>query len=537
MTPEEICKRVSQLESDRQNIEQKWQEISTYVVPHRGEFYRENDSENSVDWTNPELFDSTAVRACTILASSIHGALTNPSVRWFDLRFRDDALNKNTDAAGWLTDAANVMYYAIQDSNFNLEIGETYTDICSFGSSFPSLEQEGSGTDTNLVFSTIPLNECFFEEDHKGNVCRFYRKLEWTIGQIKSKFGEDSLPESLAQKSDTDKVDMLYSIYKRDKYSEQEGKVAGSRRKYGYKYIVRSSKEEIGEEGGYYEMPVWVARWRKAADSMWAYSPAMIAMPDIRTLNELIKLILVAAEKAIDPPMKATERGLMSDLDLTAGGLTMVRDMEGLAPLESRARFDVSQLQREQLMSSIRECFHVDELQLKNSPAMTATEVQVRYELMQRMLGPTVGRLQSDVLGPMLQRIFNILYREGLLPEMPEGVDGKVDIQYTGPLARAQKSDLAISTERWLQNIAMLSELFPEARKYPDLEYIVREQAENLNLPPKYVRSKDKVEAEMKAEKEAAAAQAQTAQINEAGQAMKSVGEGAAALGAGNEPQ
>lgn len=538
MNPTEICKRVEQLESDRQNIEQKWQEVATYVVPHRGEFYRENESENEVDWTNPELYDSTAVRACSTLASSIHGALTNPSVRWFDLRFRDDELNKNTDAASWLTLAANAMYFAIQDSNFNLEIGETYTDICSFGSSFPSLEQEGSGEETELVFASIPLNQCFFEEDHKGNVCGFYRKLEWTVAQMKSKFGEDNLPESLAMKQDTDKVDLIYAIYKRSDYSQGNGKIAPDRRKYAYKYILRSQKEVVGEEGGYYEMPVWVARWRKAADSRWGYSPAMVSMPDIRTLNELIKLILVAAEKAIDPPMKATERGLMSDLDLKAGGVTMVRDMDGIQPLESRARFDVSQLQREQLMISIRECFHVDELQLKNSPAMTATEVQVRYELMQRMLGPTVGRLQSDVLNPMLERIFNILYREGLLPPMPDGVDGSVDIQYTGPLARAQKSDLAISTERWLQNVGMLAELFPDALMYPNLDYIIREQGENLNLPPQYIRSKADIEAEKKKQQQAQESRNQILEAQEAGQAMEAVGKGVQSLGGPNgQPQ
>lgn len=526
----DIIKRQSELESDRQTVEDKWQQIATYVVPHRGEFYRDQNSENQVDWANAELFDSEAVRSCGMLASSIHGALTNPSVRWFDLRFRDDAMNKNTEAAAWLNNAANTMYFAIQDSNFNLEIGETYTDICSFGSSFPSLEQEGNNEETSLVFSTIPLNQCFFEEDHKGNVCGFYRKLEWTVAQIESKFGE--IPESLRDKNSTDKVPLVFAIYKRKEgeYNEAESNVAPRKRKYGYKYVVCSCKEEVGQEGGFYEMPVWVARWRKAADSKWGYSPSMIAMPDIRTVNKLVELILAAGEKVVDPPLLTTQRGLMSDLDLTPGGLTVVRDVQQVMPFESRARFDVSELQREKLQASIREAYHVDELQLKNSPAMTATEVQVRYELMQRMLGPTVGRLQSDVLSPMLERVFNILYREGLLPPMPEGVDGSVDIQYTGPLARAQKSDLAMSTERFLGFINQLSELFPDAQAMPDIEYIVRDQAENLNLPAKYVRSSDALQKEKKAKEQAMKDQMAIEQAQGAGKAMEAVGKGAQTL-------
>ena len=147
-------------------------------------------------------------------------------------------------------------------------------------------------------------------------------------------------------------------------------------------------------------------------------SPAMIALPDIMTLNQLVELIIRSSEKVVDPATLVTERGLISDLDLTPGGMTVVRDIEGsVKPYESRARFDVSELQREKLKDSVNRAFYVDQLQLKDSPAMTATEVQVRYELMQRLLGPTLGRLMSDFLDPLLSRTFSIMYRNGALPE------------------------------------------------------------------------------------------------------------------------
>jgi hypothetical protein len=135
----------------------------------------------------------------------------------------------------------------------------------------------------------------------------------------------------------------------------------------------------------------------------------------------------------------------------------------------------------------------------------------------------------------MLQRVFNILYREGLLPAMPDGIDGNVDIQYTGPLARAQKSDLALSTERWLQGIAAVAELFPEVQTYPDLEYIVREQVANLNLPPKYMRSSDSIAQQRKAREQAQRDAMAIQQVEGAGKAMEAVGKGAQSLGGPNE--
>lgn len=542
LSNQEIKKRLSLAQSNRQVVQNTWDVIEKFVVPYRGEFFRDQTSENEIDWQNRDLYDSTAVRANGMLASSIHGAMTNPSYRWFELRFRDEELNKDTAAASWLEDTAQRMYYALQDSNFNLEIGEMYLDITSFGTSFPTLEHEKDDEgNTNLVFGTVPLKEGYFEEDHKGNVCNFYRKLSWTPIQMESKFGIENLPQSvkdcLEGDAATTKKDVIFCIYKRKlpQGAPTEAPLAPSMRPYGYKYILANDCELIGKVGGYYEMPTYVARWRRTSSSMWGNSPAMVALPDILTLNQLVQLILRSAEKVVDPANLTTERGLMSDLDLSPAGLTVVRDLENsLKPYESRARFDVSELQRDKLQASIREAFFVDELQLKDSPAMTATEVNVRYELMQRLIGPTAGRLQTDVFDNLLSRVFNIMFREGMLTEIPEVLQNRnneLDIRYTGPLARAQKSDLAMSTERWLGSLANISQFYPEVLDYPNVDNIVRDQASNLNLPPNYVNSKDDIKKKQKAKQAAVEAQQQAALAQEAGKAMESLGKGAKEMG------
>ena len=201
------------------------------------------------------------------------------------------------------------------------------------------------------------------------------------------------------------------------------------------------------------------------------------------------------------------------------------------------------------LRQAIRQYFFVDQLELKESPAMTATEVQVRYEMMQRLLGPTLGRLQSDFLDPMIQRTFNILLRAGRLPEVPKSVASiaaHMDIDYLGPLSRAQRTDQVASTERWLMNIAQMAQVLPELLDIPDPDQIARQVAQMLSVPAKMLRSSQEVE-EIRAERasrELAMAQAQQQQMQ--GEGMKALGEGAAALeqvsstvpgpGAGVEP-
>ena len=184
--------------------------------------------------------------------------------------------------------------------------------------------------------------------------------------------------------------------------------------------------------------------------------------------------------------------GLLSDLDLRRGGLTVVRSQDDLWPLLPPGNPEYGELKIQQLQESVNRAFHVDQLELKQSPAMTATEVNVRYELMQRLLGPTLGRLQNDFLDPLIQRTFNILYRAGQLPPVPDVVletASPLDVRYTGPLPRSQRQDAAITTQQWVAGLAELSQLYPDLADIPDVDAIGRGLAELLGVPAKFIRS------------------------------------------------
>ena len=182
----------------------------------------------------------------------------------------------------------------------------------------------------------------------------------------------------------------------------------------------------------------------------------------------------------------ANERDVFADLDMEAGTLNVMRDINGVRPFESAARFDVSQLQRGELQGSIRRQFFVDQLELKESPAMTATEVQVRYEMMQRLLGPTLGRLQADFLDPCVIRTFNILWRAGELPDPPESLmdaDSQLDIEYLGPMPRAQKQDQVASYERLVQMAMAIAQANPDSLQVVDWDQLLRDGAMLLGIP------------------------------------------------------
>jgi len=299
----------------------------------------------------------------------------------------------------------------------------------------------------------------------------------------------------------------------------------------------------LGDEGGAYEMPFFYAIWDSTSDSKFGNSPAMTCMADIERLNVLMKAQREQAGMAVAPPLVTEDRNILGDINLKKRGVTVVRNMDKLRELITGARFDVGDNEIERLVRSVERSFLMDSLQLKESPAMTATEVQARYDLMMRSISHTLGSLQSNFLDKVIERTVNILYRADRLRDMPDVVRdsaSEFDILYTGPMSRAQKQDDVMATNNWLQAIIpVMAELqiqtgsYPEVLDVPDFDMIARDLADLSGVPAKYLKDADEIkkdreerDAEQKEMRAAAAAEQE-------GNSMKAMGEGAQAMTGG----
>ena len=531
--------RFNKIKSERVVVQQKWDEITDYVMPYRGRFFDTNLDESSIQWDRAKFnYDSTASNAHATLSSNIHGAMTSPNIQWFTLRFRDEKLNKNNTAMKWLEGCATRVHYELLDSNFGLEVNETYQDICGFGTGAITLEDMPGQGWTGLQFKAVPLKQVFFEEDSMGRVLRFYRQIEWTPQQIISKFGDD-VPQSVKdweKAGMTDKKSVLFAIYpKNNKIIPVGERVAASRRPWEYAYCLMDTAEELGKPGAYYEMPAFIPRWAKTSESVWGYSPAHLAMGDIQSLNSARKMQLTMAEKLIDPPIFAEERAIIADLDLSAASLNILRSVEGIKVFPSGGSIPVSDHMITQLQDAVKDYFFVDQLMFPRPQGtpMSATEVMVRQDNMARFMAPTMARLQNDMLDPIISRAFKMLARAGEIESPPQIVvdnNAAFDIQYLGSLSRAQNSDKAASVERLVGNVANLAEVFPEALDVIDADNMVRDMARDLNVSATILRDDTQVNF-LRMQRADQQAQMQQAVIQQQqGDAMKAQGEGQQAM-------
>ncbi len=539
-----IRQRVAQRSGERKVLEGRWKLVEQFISPYRTMFFTSKTTENSVDWRLRELFDSTAILANQNLAASLDGSLTNSAIQWFHFIFKQPEAQAYVEVQKWLEECNRIAYTFLISSNFGLESNETYLDLTSFGISglaHNTIENRFGGLES-MDFKALPIDEWYFDEDHLGNVINFYRCFYWTAEQILEKFGIDGIPEEIYEQAisgnrSTVRHEVIYCVFKRrgEEYEDLDtfSILSEDARPFGEKYFIKASLEDLGDEGGFYEMPVYIPRWRKATGSQWGWSPSMTAIYDVLTLNQVVEMTFQAGEKAIDPALMITKRGVMGNIDLSAAGVTVVTDMKAMQAFESKARFDISGITKDDLKFAIDRAFYADQLQLKESPAMTATEVHARIQLMQRLLGPTYGRLQSDFLDKLLDRTFKMLYRYRMLPPVPQIVAEKgweLEIDYLGPLAKSQRFNDAQAIERTMGNAQALSEKWPDVVDNFDSDVAIRELGDVVGTPAKIWKTRDAVQKIRDQRQKDIDRQQQIVEAEAEGNALKAQGEGGQAL-------
>ena len=504
-----IRKRLDKLEADRGTWESHWQEILDYVMPRKAEitFLRSRGEKRT-----EVLFDSTAITANNLLAASLQGTLTSPSLPWFSLKLRDDDANKIRDVQIWLEDTARRMYAVFNESNFNTEVHEMYLDLCSVGTSAIFVEEANEGfLQGGLHFNTLHIAEYFIQENSTGRVDTLYRKYKMTARQAVQEFGEDNvgtkIKEAVKAKPDT-QFNFIHAVEPTPDYERSVGMKSKTKLPFHSCHVCFEDKMVV-RVGGYNEFPYLVPRWSKATGEIFGRSPSYNALPDIKTLNKAVEIGLKAWAKAIDPPLLVTDDGVIGRVRMTPGGITVVRSDTAIKPLQIGSNWQITDLKENQLRTAIRQAYYSDQLQLQEGPQMTATEVQVRYELMQRLLGPTLGRFQTEFLNPLIERVFGIMMRADALMPRPEAMGGlNMDIEYVGPLARSQRMEEAIAVERLYQLAMQVVQVDPTVMDVIDHEQAIRMRATLLGVPKTVLRGEDEV-AEIREQRAAAQQQAQ----------------------------
>lgn len=524
--PDQIVKRYEQLKAERGVWETHWQEILDYTLPNMTDIVNQKTPGTK---KGVYLFDNTAMTSCEMLASALHGMLTNPNTFWFELATRIAEINELDDVREYLQELTETSHRVLNSSNFQTEIHQFYLDLITIGT---AIMTEEPNQDTIVHFHTKHIATSVIAENSLGKVDELTYCEKWEANQVVETFGKELLGTSdfdAVLKSDenlvkekfgdllvaaykdqsTDKFEVLHTIYKSD-LLKQKGM------QYVSQYILRSGKDNKEmREGGFKKFPYLVARWIKASGEKYGRSPSMTALPEAKTVNQMMKAVIKAAQKVVDPPTQGPDDGFLRPLKTAPGSHHYYRAgtpdrIEAIfKDINPRIGFELIRDRQEQ----IKKAFYVDKLNLATGDRATTVEVNQRIEEQLRFLSPMLGRQRFEVLIPLIDRLIDIMVEHDggtgdLLGEPPAEIqDIELSVQYTSPIARAQIVTQGHSMVRALEASAQFIQLDQSAVDVIDATEAVRINWRNYGAPQKALRSKRELE-DIRAAREQAQAQA-----------------------------
>lgn len=516
-----IIKRQQYLENTRSTWESHWREIDDYVAPSPN-YFNGNIPVPGVK-VNDKVFDDTATLALDRFTAAMSSTLTPRSQTWHALSPSLPSLDDDQDTKIWCEQVTEILFsvrYAPK-ANFQSQIDECYRSQGKYGTACLFVDDElGKG----IRYKSIHLSEIYIAENAVGIVDTVFRKFEYTASQAVDAWGYDNVPQSIQEASENspDKCFwFIHAVYKDDEYEE------GKRDSFKFKscYVHLDSKTLISE-GGYRTFPYMVARYITSPQEQYGRSPAMTVLAEIKTLNRARKAVLKGAELAVMPPLLAQEDGALNAFNMTPGAINYgAVDDQGrptVIPLQFGQRVDIGVDQLNQMRTTINDAFLVTLFQiLVQTPQMTATEAMYRQQEKGALLAPTMGRQQTELLGPMIERELDILSAAGVLPPMPQALldaGSHVEIEYQAPLNKAQRSDEGIAIMNTLQAAASMAQFDPTILQIFNMDVAMRKLADINGMPAEIVKSPEQIAME----KAQAAQQQQLQQILQAAPAIGS---------------
>jgi hypothetical protein len=505
-----IINKYQKLKANRGTWETHWEELTRYFIPGKDNIY---GGETKGEKKGNTLFDAIGIRCTEQLASALHGMLTNPATQWFSFSSGESAIDNIPAVAAWLQTAAKKELFVLNNSNFQSEIHEVYIDLSGFGTSHLRTEEDEIET---VRFTSRPIYEVVVSENFKGIIDTVYYRYQVTLEQLVEQF--PNLPQPLKDLRHQEPLKEYYVIHAIEPSSRLPPELSHATLPFTSLYVLEDGAVELSR-GGFEENPCIISRFSKLSGEMFGRSPAMKAMPDVKTANQMMKTWLEGAQLAVQPPMQAPDEGVLMPIRLVPGGVNYYRadSKDRIEPILTGANPNIGNQIIELLHNNIKSSFYIDQLHLVESDRMTATEVMQRRDEQLRAMSPILGRLQYELLAPIVMRVFGIMMRKGMMGEIPKELKGKsLEVKFVSQIARAQESIEGENFMRAFQSVGGLAQLDPSVIDILDMDKTARFLFKTYGAPLENLRK----DAELvkirkaRAEQQQAQSQAELANVN-----------------------
>lgn len=506
LTREEInhyVRRLKKLEDERKRgWEAHWRDLARHFLPRRARFLDAGDETNNGESRN-FLEDGMGIRALRILANGMQSGLTSPARPWFSLTLQDKELAESAAAKAWLQDTYDKMVAVFAQSNFYDQIHVQYTELACFGTGCVVIEEDPKNI---MRCRTLTVGEYALDAGEDGRVDTLYRRIRMTPRQVVQAWPE-TCPDNIRHMAEQDARQWLTILHAVEPNGDtRRGSLKGNERPWRSVYLVlEGGNRDVLEDSGYYEFPALCPRWVVTGSDIYGASPAMDALGDCRQLQKLTEDGRLSLELEVAPPMLVQQSGVTGALDISPRAVNytnaLAQGQEVVRPLvQTRANLQALAVEKEGLRQQIQQHFHND-LFLMISEAnknMTATEVAERNGEKLLMLGPVLDRLRSELFQPLIERVYGIMDRAGMIAFPPPELAGQpIKVEFISILAQAQKQAGLAAVDQLVTRTGQLAKMAgnPAPLDKLNLDALVDTYADLLGTPPNLILSDDELEA------------------------------------------
>lgn len=499
--------RLKALEVYRYSWWVHWRDLADYILPRRYKWLVTPNLWNKGAPVNQRIVDATGTLAARTLASGLMSGVTSPGRPWFRMSTTNDKLNENSDVRAWLADTTTRMQRVMASSNYYTAKAVQYFDLAVFGTA-PMLIYEDP---ESVIHCFNPrAGEYYAACGKKLTVTVLYRKYSASAQEICEEFGLANVSRDVREAFENDRQDTEFVVCHgiepnpdHMKGYNPPGKT-GVPRHWLFREVYwefnatgEDAKKVLRVRGYTEEQPFSCPRWDAEGNDAYGRSPAMDALGDIKQLQVMTKRLAQAIDKMVNPPMLADPSMKNEPASLLPGAVTYVPTLNGnfgfkpvfqiVPPVQEmvKARDDIRTLINRAFFSDL--FLMISQLDTVRS----ATEIDARKEEKLVQLGPVLERLNNEGLDPDINRIFRIMWRNGMLAKMPDALRGvTLKVQYVSVLADEQRASSTTAIERLTQIVGNIAGAKPEALDKINWDELIDTYADLLLVPPKVLNDK-----------------------------------------------
>lgn len=489
-------RRWSELDSDYSTWGAHHRELSAFFLPRRGRFA--TTDRNKGDKRNHSIHDNAGTRAAQILGAGLMAGATSPARPWFKVVTDDPELNNRFGVRRWLDDVTRLILRVCAKSNLYRVLHSTYEEIAVFGTGAFFVMPD---PETVIHCHPLTAGEYRLACNFKGEVDTCYRTFSMTVGAVVKEFGLDVCSESVKNAHRDGFLSQSVTIRHVIEPREDRDIRAADNRNMPWKSVYYETGQDddlVLRESGFEEFPVLAPRWETAGHDTYGHGPGMVALGDVKQLQQE----QVRKSQAIDfqtaPPMLGPAEMKGQETKWAPGGITHVAStasQAGIRPaFETRLDLNALLMDIEDVRKRINSAFFADLFLMltfqNDTTRKTATEIAERHEEKLIQLGPVLERLHTELLGPVVRRIYRELERAGVLPPAPpELTNIDLTLEFVSMLAQAQRAIGVAGIERVLLVAGSVAEAKPDILDNLDEDGLWSELTEAIGVPSRITHS------------------------------------------------